>query len=260
VVYATATTRRQTAVGHPAARARGPARHPRRDGGARHGDAHDHAYRQLIERGRGLSGWVYALDRRELAKATEEHIRRLVGHWAGRVAVWDVVNEPITERGGLKRTPFERKLGPGHIATAFRIAQRADPKAKLHINETGAEGIGPKSDRLYELVRDLRARGVPIDGVGFQVHTTLGGLPSTFVDNLRRFAALGVEIAITEADVSIKLPPSAADLRAQARVRRHRARLPGDQGVPLADALGLHRRALVDLRAAAGLRRGDDPG
>jgi len=207
-----------------------------------------------------LPGWVYALDRRELAKATEEHIRRLVGHWAGRVAVWDVVNEPITERGGLKRTPFERKLGPGHIATAFRIAQRADPKAKLHINETGAEGIGPKSDRLYELVRDLRARGVPIDGVGFQVHTTLGGLPSTFVDNLRRFAALGVEIAITEADVSIKLPPSAADLRAQARVRRHRARLPGDQGVPLADALGLHRRALVDLRAAAGLRRGDDPG
>jgi len=167
-----------------------------------------------------LPGWVATLDRRELAKATKAHISRVVGHWAGRVAVWDVVNEPITDAGGLKRTPFHEKLGPGHIATAFRVARRADPKAKLHINEIGAEAIGPKSDRLYEVVRDLRARGVPIDGVGFQVHANLAGLPPTFVANLRRFAALGVEIAITEADVALKLPPSAADLRAQARVYR----------------------------------------
>lgn len=164
-----------------------------------------------------LPPWVQTLDRNELARATEEHIRRVVGRWAGRIAVWDVVNEPITDQGALKRTPFQRKLGAGHIAMAFRVAQRADPKAKLHVNEIGAEGIGPKSDRLYALVRDLKAQGVPIDGVGFQVHLNLGGLPPTFVDNLRRFAALGVEIAITEADVALKLPPSARDLRAQAR-------------------------------------------
>jgi len=165
-----------------------------------------------------LPDWLATLGRHELAAATREHIRRVVGRWAGRVAVWDVVNEPLTDRGELKRTPFERKLGAGHIAMAFRAAHRADPKAKLHINEIGAESIGPKSDRLYEVVRGLLARGVPIDGVGFQVHLDLGGLPPTFVDNMRRFAALGVDIAITEADVALKLPPSAADLRAQARV------------------------------------------
>ena len=165
-----------------------------------------------------LPGWVHGLDRRELTEATQEHIRRVVGHWAGRIAVWDVINEPITDDGELKRTPFQRTLGSSHIEMALRAAHRADPKAKLHINEIGAEGIGPKSDRLYELVRDLRARGVPIDGVGFQVHANLGGLAPTFVDNMRRFAALGVEIAITEADVAMKLPPSAADLRTQARV------------------------------------------
>ena len=165
-----------------------------------------------------LPGWVATLDRRQLGRATEEHIRRVVGRWAGRIAVWDVVNEPLTDRGGLKRTPFLRKLGPGYIAAAFRAAQRADPKAKLHINEVGAEAVGPKSDRLYEIVRGLRAQGVQIDGVGFEMHVNLAGLPPTFVDNLRRFAALGVEIAITEADVALKLPPSAADLRGQARV------------------------------------------
>lgn len=165
-----------------------------------------------------LPGWVATLDRRELRRATEQHIRSVVGHWAGRIAVWDVVNEAITDRGALKRTPFERTLGPGHIALAFRVAHRADPKAKLYINEIGAEGLGPKSDRLYAVVRDLRARGVPIDGVGFQAHATLAGVPPTFVENMRRFAALGVQIAITEADVALRLPPSAADLRAQARV------------------------------------------
>jgi len=165
-----------------------------------------------------LPGWIAELDSREVRQATEQYIRRVVGHWAGRIAVWDVVNEPLTALGELKRTPFPSKLGRGHIATAFRVAHHADPKARLHINETGAEAIGPKSDRLYELVRELRAQGVPIDGVGFQVHTNLGGIPPTFVDNLHRFAALGVEIAITEADVALKLPPSAADLRAQARV------------------------------------------
>ncbi|MDQ3677573.1 MAG: endo-1,4-beta-xylanase [Actinomycetota bacterium] len=165
-----------------------------------------------------LAGWVGGLGRADLRDATEKHIRRVVDHYRGRVAVWDVVNEALTDRGALRRSPFAVKLGPGYIAQAFRTARRADPKARLHINEVGAEGINPKSDRLYALVRSLKARGVPVDGVGFQMHVNLVGVPPTFVANLRRFAALGVEVAITEADVGLRLVPSAADLRAQARV------------------------------------------
>lgn len=167
-----------------------------------------------------LAGWVADLGRSELRAAMKEHIRRVMGHFRGRIAVWDVVNEALTDRGGLRRSPFLVKLGPDYIARAFRIARRADPKARLHINEIGAEGIHPKSDRLYALVRSLKARGVPIDGVGFQMHVNLAGVPAGFVANLRRFAALGVELAITEADVGLRRPPSAADLRAQARVYR----------------------------------------
>jgi endo-1,4-beta-xylanase len=165
-----------------------------------------------------LPDWVKQLGAAELRAATREHIRRVMGHYANDVGVWDVVNEPITDRGGLRQSVFERRLGPDYIADAFRTARAADADAKLYLNEIGAEGINPKSNRLYELVRDLKAQGVPIDGVGFQTHANLAGLPPSFVDNMRRFRALGLDVAITEADVALRLPPSAADLRKQAEI------------------------------------------
>jgi endo-1,4-beta-xylanase len=162
--------------------------------------------------------WVKQLDASELRQAMREHIRREMEHFARDVGVWDVVNEPITDAGGLRQSVFERRLGPGFIEDAFRTARAADPDAKLYLNEIGAEGINPKSNRLYEIVRDLKGRGVPIDGVGFQTHANLNGLPPDMVDNMRRFKALGLDIAITEADVALKLAPSDADLQAQARI------------------------------------------
>jgi endo-1,4-beta-xylanase len=165
-----------------------------------------------------LPGWVRDLGPDALRAAMHEHIRRVIGHYDEDVGVWDVVNEPISDRGGLRQSVFERRLGPGFIADAFETAHAADPDAKLYLNEIGAEGINAKSDRLYEIVRDLRAEGVPIDGVGFQAHANLKGLPPDFVENMRRFRALGLDVAITEADVALKLEPSDADLRAQARI------------------------------------------
>jgi endo-1,4-beta-xylanase len=140
-------------------------------------------------------------------------------HYKADVGVWDVVNEPISDRGTLRQSVFERRLGPGFIADAFQTARAADPNAKLYLNEIGAEGINAKSNRLYEIVRDLKAQGVPIDGVGFQTHANLtAGVPPSFVDNMRRFRALGLDVAITEADVALRLPPSAAGLRKQAEI------------------------------------------
>lgn len=162
--------------------------------------------------------WIRKLSSDELRAAMEKHIREVMGHYAGRVQVWDVVNEAILDRGGLRRSPFLNKLGPGYIGDAFKIARAADPKAKLFINEIGADGIDAKSNRLYEIVRDLKAAGVPIDGVGFQMHSNLRGVPPTFVDNMRRFEALGLEIHITEADVGLRLPVTEGKLRAQAGV------------------------------------------
>jgi endo-1,4-beta-xylanase len=165
-----------------------------------------------------LPDWMKELDPAQVRAATREHIRRVMGHYEKDVGVWDAVNEPITDRGRVRRSVFEQALGPDFIADAFRTAHAADPDAKLYLNEIGAEGINPKSNRLYEVVRDLKARGVPIDGVGFQTHTNLKGLPPDFVANMRRFKALGLDVAITEADVALKLPASDADLRKQAEI------------------------------------------
>jgi endo-1,4-beta-xylanase len=167
-----------------------------------------------------VPGWVKELGPRELRQAMREHIRRVVEHFRDDVGVWDVVNEPISDRGGLRPSVFRRRLGPGFIEDAFRTARTADPDAKLYLNEIGAESVNPKSDRLYEIVRGLKARGVPIDGVGFQAHANLDGLPDDFVANMRRFRALGLDVAITEADVALKMPPSAEDLRRQASIYR----------------------------------------
>jgi len=165
-----------------------------------------------------VPAWVKQLSAGDLRQAVREHIRSEMAHFSKDVGVWDVVNEPITDQGGLRESVFERRLGPGFIEDAFRTARAADPGAKLYLNEIGAEGMSAKSNRLYEVVRDLKAKGVPIDGVGFQTHSNLNGLPADMVANLQRFKALGLDIAITEADVALKLPPSAADLQSQAQI------------------------------------------
>ena len=165
-----------------------------------------------------LPGWVRTLGPQDLRAAMEEHIDRVVGHFKSKVGVWDVVNEPISDRGGLRPSVFERRLGDGFIALAFRLAHQADPDAKLYLNEIGAEGINAKSDRLYSVISGLKSQGVPIDGVGFQVHSNLDGLPADFVQNMQRFAALGLDIAITEADVGVPLPPDGEKLERQARI------------------------------------------
>jgi endo-1,4-beta-xylanase len=165
-----------------------------------------------------LPQWVKALGPSELRQAMHEHIRRVMSQYDADVGVWDVVNEPISDDGGLRRSVFMRRLGAGFIADAFRTARATDADARLYLNEIGAEGINAKSNRLYEIVRGLKAQGVPIDGVGFQTHANLDGLPDSFVANMRRFRALGLDVAITEADVGLAMPPDDGKLRAQATI------------------------------------------
>ncbi len=163
-----------------------------------------------------LPTWVEALRGPEVRQVMREHIRAVVGRYRGRVRTWDVVNEPFGDDGSRRRSVFQREVGDGWVEDAFRTARAGDPEAKLYLNEIGAEAPGPKSDALYALVKGLVARGVPIDGVGFQAHLTVDGIPRGFRRNLERFAALGLDVAITEADVALTLPARAADLQRQA--------------------------------------------
>jgi endo-1,4-beta-xylanase len=162
-----------------------------------------------------LPPWVTGT-REELRR----HIEGVAGHYRGRVAQWDVVNEALGDAGGLRDTPFLHTIGEGYIAQAFLIARRADPEARLAYNDYGAESPDtPKGRALHQLVRALVGQGVPIDVVGFQTHADLEPIPG-FERQLRRIAALGVDVELTEVDVRLPADATAADLDAQAMAYR----------------------------------------
>jgi len=163
-----------------------------------------------------VPGWVGALSAEDLRAAFENHIRAVAEHYRGRVIAWDVVNEAIADDGsGLRDTVFRQKLGDQYIADAFRIARQADPQALLFYNDYGGEGLSQKSNRIYDLVQGLRAQGVPIDGVGLQMHITATNPPSdaSIAANMRRLAGLGLSVNISEMDVRIKDAPGTTQTR-----------------------------------------------
>jgi len=160
--------------------------------------------------------WVQDLPAGELRQAMLDHIREVAGHYRGKVFAWDVVNEAFEENGTRRQSFWQQKLGDGYLAEAFRAARAADPDAKLYYNDYNTDGLGAKSDAVYELVRSFKQQGVPIDGVGFQAHFVLGAVPASMQQNLQRFADLGVDVAITELDVRMNLPADSAKLATQA--------------------------------------------
>ncbi len=161
--------------------------------------------------------------RTEMIDILRDHIHTVVGRYAGRIAIWDVVNELIDDSGGLRETIWKNKIGPEYIDLAFQFAHEADPDAILIINDYSIEPVNTKSTALYNLARDLQSRQIPIHGVGFQMHLTLKWALDyqSFANNMRRFANLGLEIYITEMDVRIQEPVTNADLARQATVYRN---------------------------------------
>ncbi len=147
-----------------------------------------------------------------MRQTVRTHITTVVKHYRGRVAEWDVANELLDENGRPRpENPFVRACGMGIVDDAFRWARAADPDAKLFLNDYGAEAVNARSDAYVELIRGMKARGVPIDGFGVQAHLRLkDGVPKTMGENLARFAHLGLKVAITEADVRLDWHPGEA--------------------------------------------------
>ncbi|MGW0807394.1 endo-1,4-beta-xylanase [Nonomuraea sp. NPDC002799] len=150
--------------------------------------------------------WVFADAGKELLlQRLETHVRTLVTRYKGRIAAWDVVNEVVDENqpDGLRRSKWYEIAGLDFIRTAFRVAHEADPAAKLFINDYNTE-FPRKREALYALVKRLKDEGVPIDGVGHQLHLNIEQPPASDVeDTIERFATLGVDQQVTELDVSV---------------------------------------------------------
>jgi endo-1,4-beta-xylanase len=96
--------------------------------------------------------------------------------------------------------------GPGYLERAFRWAHNADPKALLFYNDYDSETMNAKADAIYRMARDFKSRGVPLDGIGLQMHIGLKPLAlDQMASNMRRLIDLGLQVHITELDVALPL-------------------------------------------------------
>jgi endo-1,4-beta-xylanase len=176
-----------------------------------------------------LPTWAQQLDTRDAAlEALERHITTLVSRYRGRVVAWDVVNEAFTDGGSPRLrgsdpndvadpnngngnngndSVFRRLIGEDYIDRAFRAANAADPDALLIYNDYNTEGMNAKSNAVYQMVQGMLQRGVPIGAVGLQMH--INAAPDNLrsaadvAANIERLTALGLQVQISELDVSL---------------------------------------------------------
>lgn len=161
-----------------------------------------------------LPGWVSGIrDANTLRSVMNNHITTVMNHYKGKIYAWDVVNEAFADGSTQHRSSvFQDVLGNGFIEEAFRTARATDPSAKLCYNDYNIENWSDaKTQGVYNMVRDFKSRGVPIDCVGLQSHFGAGGPPSSFQTTLANFAALGVDVQITELDIAQASPTAYAN-------------------------------------------------
>jgi endo-1,4-beta-xylanase len=181
-----------------------------------------------------LPPWLDArLDAAAMRQVLQRHIAGVAGHFAGRLAVWDVVNEPVApherQPRGLRDTPFLRAMGADYIPLALEWAAEADPAARLRINEFDLELRNryqqDRREAMLELLNTLVRRRAPLHALGIQAHLRLreaswdAGLLRRFI---RDVASLGLEVHITELDIIDRLAPAdpaARDAEATATLR-----------------------------------------
>ncbi|KAE9407502.1 beta-1,4-endoxylanase [Gymnopus androsaceus JB14] len=171
----------------------------------------------------------------QLTSIIQKHCGTLVGNWKGQIYAWDIINEPFNDDGTWRSDLFFNTLGESFISIALEAAAAADPNAKLYINDYNIESTGAKSTAMMNLVKTLKANGTPIHGVslhsevdnlipnlrgkkkqiGFESHFIVGEVPTTIQATMEAFVALGVEVAVTELDIRMTLPETAALLAQQ---------------------------------------------
>ena len=150
-----------------------------------------------------------------LLQRIRDHVTTIVSRYKGKVSTWDVVNEVIGDDSQLRFSDWSRIVGDydgdgdkyDFIEEAFRAAHEADPDARLIINDYSLESSSSKAIRMYNAVKQMLSEGVPIDGVGFQMHIGNGIDYEAMKENFKIISRLreidpDFIIEVTELDVN----------------------------------------------------------
>ena len=160
-----------------------------------------------------VAGWVssnYAGQKEKLLSVLKNHIEKVVGHYKGKVAEWDVVNEAINDDYNAdwrsNGSVWYEGIGAEFLDSAFVWAHAADPDAELCYNDYSLEwGLreGSKASFVVEQVKRWKANNIPITCVGTQTHIEIAH--ETTPQNVRALAKAlaeqGVTLNITELDI-----------------------------------------------------------
>lgn len=167
--------------------------------------------------GEAIPAWVQNMpvattsDKTKIKQVMLDHIAKTVGHFKGRIASWDVVNEPFADMDNdnlasdsFRQHVWFRAMGEEYIQAALSAAHAADPGAKLYINDFGLEEDGERWNAMLALVTKLKSRDIPLDGVGFEAHVYESGDeidPTVLRSHIKALAAVGLNARISEMDV-----------------------------------------------------------
>ena len=200
--------------------------------------------------------WMNTLegDREVVETILAEHVAGVAGHFGGRLASWDVVNEAFADSDAdgdglndLRDTLWLENVGLDYVATAFRVARAADPDADLYYNDYNLSSVPAKLAAVLDMVDAFRSDPdpVPIDGIGFQMHISLAWPEIGQVRAaLAAAAATGLKVKISELDITVNtdgngvslgqttLTPAVADqqrARYEAIVRAYLDEVPAPQ-------------------------------
>jgi endo-1,4-beta-xylanase len=140
-----------------------------------------------------------------LLQRIHDHIDSVAGRYKGKIYAWDVVNEAISDQANefYRSSLFYQICGEEYIEKAFQWAHAADPDALLFYNDYNE--IDPvKRKKIIEMVTRLRAKGVPIHGIGLQAHWSIFSPSEQVLENtLEDFSRVGLPLHITELDISV---------------------------------------------------------
>jgi len=178
----------------------------------------DNHYNKAIELGMEFRGhclvwhsmppqWFEQLKGDDLKTAMVDHINKVLTYYEGKIDTWDVVNEAIDDSSNgpdwIMRPSFLYQNIPDFVDLAFQTARQASPTTKLFYNDYNTEGVYGKTEAVFNFVKDMISRGIPIDGVGLQYHVSVSAYPEfdKINDLIGRYCDLGIELHITEMDV-----------------------------------------------------------
>ena len=192
-----------------------------------------------------LPAWVTSFpgDSTAWENLMRTHIQTVVTHFKGQVQAWDVVNEAIDDNGNLRNSLWRQHLGARYIDRAFQYAHGADPDALLFYNDYGHEYSTARRTGILALVNGLKSRGIPIDGIGLQMHTSSNISDANIANALNTAAATGLKVHVAELDISMNPGFAAAagftPALAAAQKAKYKALVQAYKALPAAQRYGI---------------------